>query len=318
MLNISSRLIIEEAQRRGWKTELVNEDHSSLVYIQPPNKAPRLFKSSVTVRDSALGYRITDDKYLTYLLLRSFGLPVPPTALVTTEQDVIDFYTHYGSTVVKPAAEDHGTGVTVGVDASSAVRALEVARQGDNECRAITQKMLRGEDHRFLVVGKAVFVARRHAPSVVGNGVKTLAELVADLNRERMEGDGRRRPLVQIPIENAVEYTKLSADIVPRAGEGIKLLGTANLSKGGWAEDLTDVAHESLKAVARRAADLMGVCVCGVDILCDDVTKSADDQEVGIIEMNVSPGIRMHHFAVKGAPHNAAGANLDAVFEGED
>jgi cyanophycin synthetase len=314
MANISSLLIIEEAQKRGWRYEFVNEDHSSLVYIQPRDKEAKLFKSSVTVRDSALGYRVTDDKYLTCLVLQTVGLPTPPAAVATTAQDIVNFCSVNGVSVVKPAAEDHGYGVTINVDEASAARALQTAKEATGEGRIIVQKMLHGNDHRFLVVGDAVFVARRRAPIIVGDGIHTIAELVEQLNADPMRGDAHDKPLTKVFLEDVLVYTKMSAPDVPEEGQEVQLLGTANLSTGGWAEDLTDTAHQSLKDIALDATKHLGLCVCGVDIICDDVTKSADEQEVGIIEMNVSPGIRMHHFPSKGASHNVAGAILDAVF----
>lgn len=306
--------MIEEAGRRGWHYELLNESHSSLVYIQPPGKAAKLFKSSVTMRDSALGYRLTDDKYLSYLVLQSINQPVPITAVVESAQDVGDFVDTNGLSVIKPATEDHGIGVTVNVDVTAAERAFMVARQATGDERIIAQKMLNGQDHRFLVVGDQVFVAQRQAPVVTGDGIKTLSELVEILNADPMRGDGHDEALTKVLIDDVLDYTQKSMSYVPELGEEVRLLGTANLSRGGWAEDLTDVAHESLKDVARQAVTELGLCVCGVDIICEDVTKPVHEQEVGIIEMNVSPGIRMHHFPSKGTSHNVAGAILDAIF----
>lgn len=316
-IKISSRLIADEALARDWEVHYFDDTFSSLVKITPPGKVPKIFRSTVTISDSYVGGSVTNNKYETYLVLRDAGLPVPDTVLYDVAA-IDNFLSHHETVVVKPASTDHGDGITINLHSADEIaQAVEYARRYTQKERDIlVQHQLSGSDHRMLVVGEKVFVARRQKPTVTGDGVHTVRELVAMKNQDTRRGESHSSPLSFINSERVEAFlggginTVLPADVV------IDVLGTSNLSAGGDSVELTAVAHETFKEIARRAARTLELRVCAVDIMCSDITQSVDTQIVGIIEMNVLPGIRMHHFPSEGQPVNVAGAILDEVFGG--
>jgi cyanophycin synthetase len=84
------------------------------------------------------------------------------------------------------------------------------------------------------------------------------------------------------------------ADSVPRKGARVILRNNANLSTGGTATDVTDDVHQDLAACAVAAAKMVGLDLCGVDVVCESVLRPLASQAGGVIEVNAAPGLRMH------------------------
>ncbi len=67
----------------------------------------------------------------------------------------------------------------------------------------------------------------------------------------------------------------MSADSVPRKGQRVVLRNNANLSTGGTATDVTDDVHPEVAARAVAAAQMVGLDICGVDVVCESVRPPA-------------------------------------------
>src|SRR5690606_14995507 len=78
---------------------------------------------------------------------------------------------------------------------------------------------------------------------------------------------------------------------VPAPGQTVILKRAANLSVGGTAVDVTDRLHPSVRWACERAAVVVGLDVCGVDLVTSDAARPLDG---GVVEVNASPGLRMH------------------------
>jgi cyanophycin synthetase len=87
---------------------------------------------------------------------------------------------------------------------------------------------------------------------------------------------------------------ELTAESIPPKGKRVVLRNNANLSTGGTATDVTDDVHPEFAARAVAAAQMIGLDICGVDVVCDSVLKPLEVQGGGIIEVNAAPGLRMH------------------------
>jgi len=97
------------------------------------------------------------------------------------------------------------------------------------------------------------------------------------------------------------------------------LRNNANLSTGGSATDVTDDVHPELAARAVTAAQMIGLDICGVDVVCDSVHKSLEKQGGAVIEVNAAPGLRMHLAPSFGKGRAVGEAIINSLFaEGED
>ena len=57
---------------------------------------------------------------------------------------------------------------------------------------------------------------------------------------------------------------------------------------------MTDEVHPEVAARAVAAAQMIGLEIAGVDVVCDSVLKPLEEQGGGIVEVNAAPGLRMH------------------------
>ena len=81
---------------------------------------------------------------------------------------------------------------------------------------------------------------------------------------------------------------------MPAKGQRVILRNNANLSTGGTATDVTDDVHPEVAARAVEAAQMIGLDICGVDVVCDGVLQPIEAQRGGVVEVNAAPGLRMH------------------------
>ncbi|MBU3749108.1 MAG: cyanophycin synthetase, partial [Mycobacterium sp.] len=144
-------------------------------------------------------------------------------------------------------------------------------------------------------------VARRRAAGVVGDGVRTVGQLIGQLNDDPRRGSQRYSLLKTLVIDDdlgdCLFEQGLTPDAVPPAGQAVWLSRVANISSGGTAEDVTGITHPDNAALATRAARIIGLDIAGVDFLCPDISRSW--REVGgvICEVNAQPGFRPHWLA---------------------
>ncbi len=273
---------------------------------------------------SAISESIAQDKELTKRLLEAAGVPVPTGRPVRDAEDAWAAALEIGlPVVVKPQDGNQGKGVTVNIDDREP---LEIAYSVASEFRddVMVEKYLAGHDYRLLVVGdKLVAAARREPPMVVGNGKQSIRELVEQVNADPRRGTGHATSLTKIRLDEIataqLAMQGFTADSVPDKGERVVLRNNANLSTGGTATDVTDDVHPELAARAVDAAHMVGLDVCGVDVICDTVLKPLEAQGGGIVEVNAAPGLRMHLSPSFGKGRDVGAAIIGNLFpEGED
>jgi cyanophycin synthetase len=227
-------------------------------------------------RTSAIAESIAQDKELTKKLLAAAGVPVPRGGIATTPEAAWELAQKIGLPVVtKPKDGNQGKGVTVNIDGrESLLRAFAIASEYGEE--VIVERYLAGDDFRLLVVGnKLVAAARRDPPQVVGDGEHTVRELVDLINSDPRRGSGHATSLTRIRFDD-IALARLAeqgyqADSVPARGQRVMLRNNANLSTGGTATDVTDDVHPAVAACAVEAARMVGLDICGVDMVCDSV-----------------------------------------------
>ncbi|MGB3436554.1 cyanophycin synthetase [Achromobacter sp.] len=259
----------------------------------------RRIQAAETDLTSAISESIAQDKDLTKMLLDSAGVPVPMGRSVTTAEEAWAAAEELGGpVVVKPRDGSQGRGVAVNIETRERViQAFEVAEEISSE--VIVERYIPGHDFRLLVVGGALVAAsRRDPPQVTGDGVQTIRQLVDQVNADPLRGDGHATSLTKIRFDDIALATLrkqgFEADSVPPAGTLIFLRNNANLSTGGSATDVTDEVHPEMAARAVSAARMIGLDICGVDVVAESVLYPLEEQNGGVVEVNAAPGLRMH------------------------
>ena len=268
---------------------------------------------------SAVAESIAQDKDLTKKLLRAAGVPVPMGRPVSDLDDAWAAAQAIGMPVaVKPQDGNQGKGVTVNI--SSRVH-LEMAYHAAAEHgEVMVEKFLPGSDFRLLVVGdQLVAASRRDPPQVVGDGLHTVRELVDIVNQDPKRGEGHSTSLTKIRFDE-IAVTRLSTqdlspESVPAKGRRVILRNNANLSTGGTATDVTDDVHPAVAARAVAAAQMVGLHICGVDMVCESMLRPLESQHGGVVEVNAAPGLRMHLSPSYGKGRAVGVAMINALFE---
>ena len=284
----------------------------------------RRIQAAETDLTSAISESIAQDKDLTKMLLDAAGVPVPKGRSVTSAEEAWEAAQELGGpVVVKPRDGSQGRGVAVNIETRERViQAFEVAEEISSE--VIVERYIPGHDFRLLVVGGALVAAsRRDPPQVTGDGQQTIRQLVDQVNADPLRGDGHATSLTKIRFDDIALATLkkqgFDADSVPPAGTLIFLRNNANLSTGGSATDVTDEVHPEMAARAVSAARMIGLDICGVDVVAESVHHPLEDQHGGVVEVNAAPGLRMHlnpSFGKGRAVGEAIIANMFA--DGED
>jgi len=310
--------IVEEARRRG--IPVMRLDEGSLIQLGWGAKQQRI-RASITGQTSFIGVDTASDKDLTKTILRRAGVPAPKGVVVRRAEDAVHEASRMrGPVVVKPLDGNHGRGVTIKLtDPEEIRRAFEVAAQESKRGRVIVEQFFEGNDHRLLVVGgELVAVAERVPAHVVGDGQSAIRQLVDVINADPRRGEGHEQVLTRIKLTEQVDAflaaKGMTVESVPKPGETVYLLGTANLSTGGTAVDRTDDIHPDNACIAIRAALSLGLDIAGIDFICPDISRSAREIGGGVVEVNAAPGFRMHLKPSVGRPRPVAPAVVRMLF----
>jgi cyanophycin synthetase len=287
---------VDAAVARGIKYRRLTQ--GSLVQFGWGSRQRRI-QAAETDRSSAIAEAIAQDKELTKKLLDAAGVPVPVGREVSDIEDASLAMAEIAApVVVKPKDGNQGKGVTVNISTREQLNAAYAAASAISD-EVMVEKYIPGSDFRLLVVGnQMVAAARREPPLVIGDGINTVQGLVDLVNSDPRRGSGHATSLTKIRIDDiavsCLAEQHLTLDSVPGKGARVILRNNANLSTGGTATDVTDDVHPDLAASAVTAAQMVGLDICGIDVVCDSVLQPLEVQGGGIVEANAAPGLRMH------------------------
>jgi len=182
------------------------------------------------------------------------------------------------SAFVKPLTGSRGDFAQALHDEAALVRYLgEVAQYYD---AILMQPIVAGDEYRvFLLDDEVLFTARKHPPSVVGDGVSTIRDLLTAHN------DGlRSRGLSPVSIDPDSAFNA----VLPE-GERWEIPGRMNLSAGGTMV-LEAPPSDAALTLARQAARALGLRVAAIDLFSD---IGGDANAMQVIEVNSNPSIRL-------------------------
>ena len=310
----STRAIIEAAERRGIPSR--REGNGSVVQLGY-GKHLRYVQAAMTDQTNAIAVELAQDKEQTKNRLRQNGIPVPDGQVVYSLTEACQALKKMKKPlVVKPVSGQQGHGVSLEVSTRDDMKiAFKAARQFSSAI--LIEEMFPGRNYRVLVVGGKVVAASERFPcQVTGDGVSSIRQLIDEENKNALRGHGHEKPLTKIQVDSEViahlKHAGMSLDSIPVPNEIITLSHRTNLSVGATACDVTDQIHPVITRMCERATRLIGLDVCGVDVVVPDI--AAPFTVGGIIELNASPGLRMHHYPSEGKPRDVAQAIVEALY----
>ena len=315
----SSAMIIEAARKRNIPVCKGPAGYTVLGY---GNKQKRV-SAAISHNTSCIAVDIACNKEHTKLFLQSANIPVPAGRLVKDESELAEVAEKIGYPLVtKPFNGNQGRNVTCGI--SNFQELLTGYRCAAEISKAVmVEKEIKGYDYRILVVGHRFVAASLRQPAcVLGDGRSTVSELVEAENLNPLRGEGHENVLTKISIDSAAELQLQKQGFhlqsVPEKGQLVFLKSTANLSTGGTAEDVTDSVHPSNILLAEKVSRVIGLDVCGIDIMSPDISLPLAENGGAVIEVNAAPGLRMHKYPSKGMPREVGLPIIDLMFPSED
>ncbi len=315
-LGPSTGSIVDEAIKR--KIPWIRLNRHSLVQLGYGKNQHRV-QATVASTTSSIAVEIACDKEETKNLLESSSIPVPKGRVVYDEEDLEIAVKRVGyPLVVKPVGGNHGRGATINVtDWNAALEALALAKKVSRG--VIIEKFITGYDHRLLVINYRFIAGAKRTPAMVtGDGKHTIQELVDIVNQDPRRGFGHEKVLTSIKIDDTtlamLAEKGLTTESVLKKDEELFLKRTANLSTGGTSTDVTDVVHPFNVFMAERIARIIGLDICGIDIMTPDISVPLHENGGAVLEVNAGPGFRMHIAPAVGLPRNVAEHVIDMLY----
>lgn len=257
----------------------------------------RVFFETGSNADGFLGGRLAKSKVETKAMLAALGIPTPRYVLVTAEADLDKAAQTIGwPCVIKPMDMGTGKGVTAGIAETVALQAaFRNARRYTRE-PLMVEAHCPGVDYRlFMLDGKLAAAVRREPSSVTGDGMRTVRQLIDELNAARSSNMLRSRYLVPVEFDGLLSdhlaANTANLDTVLPPGRRMTLRSNANRSTGGVAHDVIELVHPQVRAMAERLAEVTGLYAAGFDYITTDIGKSPAESGGQMIEINTVPGL---------------------------
>lgn len=315
-LGPSTLSIVKEAERRGipWM-RLGKNSKIQLGY----GANQKQFQATMTANTSNAAVNIAGDKDATKRLLAQHHIPVASGDICSTHEGLLEIIDDIGfPIVIKPLNGNQGKGATINVTN------IEVATIAFEEAQlfsryVVVERFIEGSDFRLLVInGKFEAASKRIPAHIIGDGKLTIRELIDEVNSQPGRGEGHESALTKISFDKdtllQLEKYHYTIESIPAESEIVYLKSTANLSTGGTAQDMTDLIHPENIFLAERIAKIIGLDICGIDVMASTISEPLRENGGVVLEVNAAPGFRMHLEPTQGKPRNVAKAVVDMLY----
>ncbi|MEO6723535.1 MAG: cyanophycin synthetase [Ferruginibacter sp.] len=315
-LGPSTGCIVDEAAKRN--IPYIRLNSQSLVQLGYGIHQKRI-RATIASTTSTIGVDIAGDKEETKNLLSAAEIPVPNGIILRSEEELKEAIETVGyPMVLKPIDGNHGKGATTNiVNWDQAVKGLAAAQVYGRS--VICEKFITGFDFRVLVIdNKFICAALRTPAAVTGDGEHTIQWLVDETNKDPRRGYGHENVLTSIKLDNfsnkMLDDIGYTLETVPAKGELVLLKPTANLSTGGTSADVTDEVHPDNIFMCERISRIIGLDICGIDIMAPDLRLPISENGGAVLEVNAAPGFRMHIDPAVGIARNVAEPVIEMLF----
>lgn len=250
-----------------------------------------------------------DNKAILKEKFRALDLPIARGGAVSSFKEAQKLFSTLTPPVIAKPFSGSGSRHTVLhiMDEEGLRRAFDIAKQVAP--KVVIEEELVGAVYRATVVdGKFAASLRRDQPYVIGDGVRTIEELVgeANLHPKRSGPYFHKMKLDETAIEELRWQGRTLASVLPEGARAI-LHQKINWSVGGTTADVTDETHPDNIALFEEVARVLKAPIVGLDFIIEDMSRSWKEQDrCGILECNSMPFFDNHHLPFEGKPRNVA------------
>lgn len=259
-------------------------------------------RDNITSLDSDNTRTFAGDKNKIRDLCTRTAIPVPNYIVIGITEFAQALRMLQGSSrslVVKPAEKTSGgAGVSTNIKSRRALR-YAVAWALAYGPRVMVEEQVEGDCYRVLVMdGEVLGTVMRKPPTITGDGVSTIAQLIRQENAMRLQaGLARAQVLIGIDVDmrNTLASKGLSLHSRPADGEVVTLKRVINDNRGSENIPADGRLCSAILDAACKAAAIAGTRLAGVDIICRDSSVPLNVSGGAIIEVNATPGFYYHY-----------------------
>ena len=256
-------------------------------------KHGRHFLATSSQCDSNTGTLVQHDKVLSNTLVRQLGFPGVEHGVAETADNAVRLARQLGyPLVIKPIDGRQGQGVTAQVTSEEEIVAAFAVANAVSPGRVVIERFVEGDDVRITAIcGRFARAVLRAPPRLVGDGSRTVMELIDIENRRRPTGGPLKRLTVDAAMLAFLQKQSLHPNDVLPAGQIVSLRSVASAAAGGTLTAVTDRVHPDNVKMVEAIARCFRLDTIGIDFLTPDIAKSWREVRCAVIEVNARPTI---------------------------
>lgn len=308
-MELSTQIFMFDAIQKGVQVKVLDESDQFL-RLQFQDHVEYVKNANMTSKDSYIVPLIMENKTVTKKVLKEAGFRVPGGAEFSSMEEAVKAYPRFAEQafVIKPKSTNYGLGITIfkeGASLEDYQAGLAIAFREDSS--VLVEEFMPGTEYRFFVIdGEVQAIMLRVPANVIGDGIRTVKELVEEKNSDPLRGTNHRAPLELIQLgeleQLMLKEQGLTIESVPQANQIVYLRKNSNINTGGDSIDMTDEFSEAYKKIAVSAVEALGAKISGIDLIIPDkeIDPTTDKKAYGIIEANFNPAMHMHVYPFAG------------------
>lgn len=236
----------------------------------------------------------TNFKDLTYVLFKENKIPTPKTICLyrktfNKKKAFRDLEMLKYPVVIKNASGSNSEGVFTNIKSPQEAMEIVLEQVQKFSC-LVAQEMLFGKEYRVLILGnKAIGVLEMTPPRIVGDGESTVQELIEKKQRHKKKTD------LDSILTSILNDQKVTLNTILKKDQEIFIKGLSCLDEGGETRDVTNLINKDVESLCVKVAKTVDKKLAGLDIICDNISKSPSEQNFSVIEANRRPDIYIHY-----------------------
>lgn len=287
-------------------------------YILGSGKYQKKLFHTCTPATQAIATAIANDRLLTFSLLRKHHLPTPSFQFVYSNLQLKNIYINNTQDLIALPRFRKNEPNCLLISPHHYPELFEYS----SEQQWIVYPYRSSNILQFLIIDNAcVGVVHLIPPRITGDGKRTILELIRSINQEEQRTTKKTSTLHTVPIDSETRMILhamgLDYDSILDDGQTIILKILAQKQTGAYVKQVNNQVNDSLKQLAIRAAQVVGLDVAVIELHCFDYFDSYALSDAYITEIYPSPDFTMFHQPSSGEPIHVADKFLNYLFKNQ-
>jgi|GEM_PF-1886669 len=308
-------LIVEEALRRGISAERIADNRGRTATLLKSDNTEELLIQGIPESWMSLHASMQcDDKQLTKTLFHKLEIPTLDSIVFTDPEELISATLFNGQRqfVCKPTIGTNGIGVGFDISSMEDVRAYYAANAHLGPA-LLLEEQHPGYDLRIQIIGGQIVAACIRLPAhVVGDGIRTLKQLIAERGQVVRSQNPANDLIVDVETALLISKQELTLGTIIPKGVEVQLKRISNMAQGGHAIDVTNELAPGFSDWIKAISKAIQSSYFALDIMCND-HKILIDGSAKALELNIRAEW-MHHTFSEVRTHDLARTIVNALF----